>query len=209
MHGILNCGIGHCIVEQVQDEDKLDKGEWFFTSGEDRVFPRGFPVGQVITSQPGAPGMGMRDVKLSLSGQPGGAEAVLVLLEGIHQEIPNGPIALETHVAPLPLPPGEKDSSGRSVDQVQTEADKLVGKYEELGKAQNHVYGAIGSNIPNFNPPKPSAIIPPSSSNVVAKTDENKTTKKTMADAKSDVLVPVHSVAKAFPHSSVATALLR
>jgi hypothetical protein len=154
VHGILNCGLGHCIVEQVQDEDKLDTGEWFFTSGEDRVFPRGFPVGTVISSQPGGPGQGMRDVKLTLSGQPGGAEAVLVVLEGIHQDIPNGPVMADVHVAPLPLPQGEKDGSGSAVDQVQTEADKVVGKYQAIGKEENHVYGAIGSNVPDFNPQK-------------------------------------------------------
>jgi rod shape-determining protein MreC len=154
VHGILNCGIGHCIVEQVQDEDKLDVGEWFFTSGEDRLFPRGFPVGTVISSQPGAPGQGMRDVKLALSAQPGGAEAVLVVLEGIHQEIPSGPVMADVHVAPLPLPPGQKDSNTSAVEQVQTEADKIVGKYEALGKEENHVYGAIGSSVPNFNPTK-------------------------------------------------------
>ncbi len=138
----------------MQDEDKLDVGEWFYTSGEDRVFPRGFPVGTVISSQPGSPGQGMRDVKLNLSGQPGGAEAVLVVLEGIHQDIPAGPVAPDTHVVTLPMPPSEKGGDGTAVEQVQTEADKIVGKYQALGKDENHVYGAIGSNLPNFNPPR-------------------------------------------------------
>jgi len=168
VHGILNCGLGHCIVEQVQDEDKLDTGEWFFTSGEDRVFPRGFPVGTVISSQPGGPGQGMRDVKLTLSGQPGGAEAVLVVLEGIHQDIPNGPVMADVHVAPLPLPQGEKDGSGSAVDQVQTEADKVVGKYQAIGKEENHVYGAIGSNVPDFNPQKTAPPAPATSATTPA-----------------------------------------
>jgi rod shape-determining protein MreC len=152
VHGILDCGLGHCVVEQVQDEDKLDTGEWFYTSGEDRVFPRGFPVGTVTSSQPAAPGQGMRDVKLNLSGEPGGAEAVLVVLEGKHQEIPAMPVVSpDVRVAALPLPPAEKDSDGSAVEQVQTDADKVVTKYQALGKEQNHVYGAIGSAIPDFN----------------------------------------------------------
>jgi rod shape-determining protein MreC len=173
VHGILNCGIGHCVVEQVQDEDKLDVGEWFFTSGEDRLFPRGFPVGTVISSQPGGPGQGMRDVKLTLSGQPGGAEAVLVVLEGIHQEIPNGPVMADVHVAPLPLPPGgagAKDAP--ATEQVQTEADKIVSRYQALGNEENHVYGAVGSAVPNFNPPKnnpaPAATDPAQTTSVQA-----------------------------------------
>lgn len=171
VHGILNCGSGHCIVEQVQDEDKLDVGEWFYTSGEDRVFPRGFPVGTVISSQPGQPGQGMRDVKLTLSGSPGGVEAVLVVLQGIHQEIPAGPVVDETNAKMLPLPAGDKDNKDNAVEQVQTEADKVVTRYQALGKDENHVFGAIGSNLPNFNvkpgakaaPTAAAPIVPPTS----------------------------------------------
>lgn len=165
VHGILNCGGGHCVVEQVQDEDKLDTGEWFYTSGEDRVFPRGFPVGTVTSSQPGQPGQGMRDVKLSLSGAPGGVEAVLVVLEGIHQEIQTGPLIVDSSVKTLPPPdhkgPADKGSAGGP--QLQTEADKIVSQYQALGKEQNHVYGAINSGIPDFNH-RPAAETPPLSS---------------------------------------------
>jgi rod shape-determining protein MreC len=97
-------------------------------------------------------------VKLALSGQPGGAEAVLVVLEGVHQEIPTGPAMADVHVAPLPLPPGQKDNANAAVEQVQTEADKIVGKYQALGKEENHVYGAVGSGVPNFNPAKSAAV---------------------------------------------------
>lgn len=161
IHGILNCGSGHCIVEQVQDEDKLDTGEWFYTSGEDRIFPRGFPVGTVSSSQPGASGAGMRDVKLNLSGQPGGVEAVLVVLAGVHQDIPAGASVPESNAVTLPMPPSERKDKDSSVEQVQTEADKVVTKYQTLGKEENHVYGAIGSSLPDFNP-KPAAAAPAS-----------------------------------------------
>src|SRR5436309_8562774 len=53
VHGVLNCGAGKCVIEQIQNEDKVDIGESFYTSGEDRVFPKGFPVGKVVSSQPG------------------------------------------------------------------------------------------------------------------------------------------------------------
>lgn len=168
VHGILNCGSGHCVVEQVQDEDKLDGGEWFFTSGEDRVFPRGFPVGTVTSSQPGAPGAGMRDVKLNLSGQPGGVEAVLVVLDGIHQQIPAGPVIAEAAAVTLPMPPSENKDKSVHVEQVQTDADKVVTKYQAIGKEQNHVYGAIGSNMPNFNPKPAPVAAPPAVANATA-----------------------------------------
>jgi rod shape-determining protein MreC len=200
VHGILNCGSGHCVVEQVQDEDKLDVGEWFYTSGEDRVFPRGFPVGTVISSQPGGTGQGMRDVKLSLSAQPGGAEAVLVVLDGIHQEIPaNPPTNLATNAVTLPLPPQDKDgtSNGSAVEQIQTDADKVVMKYQAIGKEENHVYGAIGSAVPDFNPkPAPPPAKPDLSTpsvSVAVVPNGQKTPAAKPADTKPETELPLGS----------------
>ena len=170
IHGVLDCGSGHCVVEQIQAEDKLDMGEWFYTSGEDRVFPRGFPVGTVTSL---GLGQGMRDVKIALTGAPGGAEEVLVVLDGVHQEIPAGPSPSEnTTSKSLPPPPDEKANQGNSAEQVQTEADKIVQKYEAVGKDEGHVYGAIGSNVPNFNvkpvPPPAPAPVAAASNNTAA-----------------------------------------
>ncbi len=138
---------GKCQIQQVQNEEKVDVGEWFFTSGEDRIFPKGFPVGTVVTSQPG---QGMKEVRLNLSGAPGGAEEVLVVLQGVHQNIPATPPPIEQTTAKmLDLPPGPGASAPTL--KPQTEADKVIEKYQSLGKEQNHVYGAYGSAIPNFN----------------------------------------------------------
>ncbi|HEY1216226.1 MAG TPA: rod shape-determining protein MreC, partial [Bryobacteraceae bacterium] len=105
IHGVLNCGTGQCAVEQIQNEDKVSAGEWFYTSGEDRIFPRGFPVGTVVSAQPG---QGMKDVRLNLSGAPGGVEEVLVVQEGVHQQIPTAPPSVEeASTARLPPPPPE------------------------------------------------------------------------------------------------------
>ncbi len=150
IHGVLNCGSGKCVVEQIQNEDKVDSGEWFYTSGEDRIFPKGFPVGRVISSQPG---QGMREIKLNLSGAPAGAEEVLVVLRGVHQSIPAAPPAEdELSAKMLPPPPPEAGSEAPVTTKPQTEADKILQKYTALGKEEGHVYGAVGSSIPNFNP---------------------------------------------------------
>ncbi|MBV9403710.1 MAG: hypothetical protein JO211_00080 [Acidobacteriaceae bacterium] len=147
VHGVLDCGSGKCLVEQIQNEEKVDSGEWFFTSGEDRIFPKGFPVGTVVSAEPG---QGMKDVKLNLSGAPAGVEEVLVILRGVHQTIPVGP-PVEEEVTAKMLPPPPDTGTTAPTARPQTEADKIVQKYDELGKQQGHVYGAIGSNIPNFN----------------------------------------------------------
>jgi rod shape-determining protein MreC len=157
VHGVLNCGAGKCAVEQVQNEDKVDVGEWFFTSGEDRIFPKGFAVGTVISSQPG---QGMRDVKLNLSGAPGGVDEVLVVLQGVHRQIPLAPVADESTAKMLPLPPPDTSTDGTGGTKPQTEADKIVQKYDAIGKEQNHVYGGYMSNMPNFNAKEGSAAKP-------------------------------------------------
>ena len=146
VHGVLDCS-GKCKVEEIPNEDRVGIGEWFFTSGEDRIFPKGFPVGTVLSA---GPGQGTKDINLSLSGAPGGVEEVLVLLKGVHQPIPVGPPE-ETASAVLPPPPAESGDEAAETTKPQTEADKIAQKYEEIGKDQGHVYGAIGSGVPDFN----------------------------------------------------------
>lgn len=147
VHGVLDCGTGKCKVEQIQNEEKVDKNEWFYTSGEDRIFPKGFPVGTVVASEPG---QGMRDVTLNLSGAPGGVDEVLVVLQGVHQAIPPAPAEDEAAVKMLPPPPD--DAADKPDVKPQTEADKILHRYQDMGKEQGHVYGGVGSNLPNFNP---------------------------------------------------------
>ncbi len=147
VHGVLNCGSGSCSVEQIQNEEKVEPGEWFFTSGEDRIFPKGFPVGIVVSAQPG---QGMMDLRLSLSGAPGGAEEVLVVLQGAHRPIPTEPPVQQASVRTMPPPPDASTAKDTN-DHPQTEADKIIEKYQQVGKQQDHVYGGYGSNVPNFN----------------------------------------------------------
>lgn len=152
VHGVLNCATGKCAVEQIQNEDRVDVGEWFFTSGEDRIFPKGFPVGVVISSEPG---QGSRDIKINLSGSPGGIEEVLVVLQGVHTEIPKA--APDPSIAALlPKPPDEKAGEETGTGRPETQADKVLQHYAAIGKQENHVFGGYGSNLPDFNP-KPAA----------------------------------------------------
>src|SRR5262245_49021937 len=54
VHGILKGqGYGVCRVDRVQTEEKVEQNEWFYTSGDDRVFPKGMPAGQVKVVRPG------------------------------------------------------------------------------------------------------------------------------------------------------------
>src|SRR6516165_7782048 len=45
-------GTPQCRMDYVPFEDKIDVGAWVYTSGDDRIFPRGFVVGQVKSVRP-------------------------------------------------------------------------------------------------------------------------------------------------------------
>jgi len=140
-------------VDYVQNEEKIDAGEWFFTSGDDRVFPRGLPVGQVATVRPGRSG---KEIYVTPSAFQSGFEEVLVVLEGVHQPIPEARTGTaEVHM--LPPPPGEgvqpTAAGGPQQQALSTDADRLLEQYRKIGEAQAHVYGegTPGSKPPNFN----------------------------------------------------------
>src|SRR5580698_11627959 len=101
VHGTLK-GQGHseCLVDYVQNEEHVDIGEWFYTSGDDRIFPKGFPVGQV-TAAPN--GKSFKEIYVSPSGMQGGVEEVLIVLQGVHQEVPGREVASPAYTI-LPAP---------------------------------------------------------------------------------------------------------
>jgi rod shape-determining protein MreC len=169
VHGVLNCASGKCVVEQIQNEDKVAAGEWFFTSGEDRIFPKGFPVGTVTSAEPG---QGMKDVKLRLTGAPAGTDEVLVVLRGVHHPIPAAPPVEETMAPMLEPPPPDSGSDASRASKSQTEADRILQKYDALGKEEGHVYGAVGSSIPDFNLKRSSQPKPPQTQPVQSATSQ-------------------------------------
>ena len=143
-------GQSKCMVDYVQNEEQVDPGEWFYTSGDDGVFPKGLPVGSVAVVRPGNPG---KQVFLVPSGLQGGLEEVLVVLEGAHQPIPDQPLA-NTAVRLQP-PPAEAAAPppGPGEGVLATEADRLRARYQRLGQVQGHKFGegAPGSKPPDFN----------------------------------------------------------
>jgi len=139
-----------CKVDYVAFEEKVEPGEWFYTSGDDRIFPRGFPVGVVKSVRPDQP---YKEIYVAPSGMQRGTEDVLILLEPVHQDVPGTPIASQ----PVFIAPPPPDSGGKAADvpaaapagAAGTEADKLRGVYKAAGEAQGltvdgHTF-AVGS----------------------------------------------------------------
>jgi rod shape-determining protein MreC len=145
-----------CKVEHVPFEDKVEIGEWFYTSGDDRVFPRGFAVGVVKAVKPGAE---FKDIQIEPSGIQHGVEDVLILLESVHETIPdtppvNQPVYIApppptaTTPAPAPATPDPGSPTAQGAPQAPqtggTEADKLLRVYKSVGDSQNHTFGVGG-----------------------------------------------------------------
>lgn len=143
-------GRSQVLVHWVQNEMKVDEGEWFYTSGDDRVFPKGLPAGQVKVVRSGT---GFKEIYLDPSGLMNGLDEVLVVLEGIHQAVPEEPPAPEGPVIVLPEPPADPaaDQTQLKNPALQTDADRLRNKIKRIGELQGVQFGSAGPRLPNFN----------------------------------------------------------
>jgi rod shape-determining protein MreC len=152
VHGTLK-GLGHaeCLVDYVQNEEHVDIGEWFYTSGDDRIFPKGFPVGQVTAAPSGKT---FKEIYVSPSGMQGGLEAVLIVLRGVHQEIPGAETASPAYsILPAPAEASAQTPEGAPQPGVlATDADRLRAIYKEAGAEQKHTFGEgpPGTKPPDF-----------------------------------------------------------
>lgn len=149
VHGTLR-GQGHdgtVEVLYVQAEEKVDQGEWFFTSGDDRIFPKGFPVGQVTTVRNSR---NLKEIYVTPSGFQGGLEEVLIVLEAVHQPIPDVDVA-SSGVNLIQAPPQDNAAAPAHPDAaLTTDADRLKEQYREAGEAQHHTFG---EGLPGSTPP--------------------------------------------------------
>jgi rod shape-determining protein MreC len=160
-------GYSTVIVDYVQNEQKVEPGEWFYTSGDDRIFPKGLPVGATTVVRKGK--STYLDVFIAPSGLQNGLEEVLIVVEGVHGSIPENPPGFqpvhlqaappaEDSTGAAPAPSGQSGQSG----QLSTDADRLVERYRKIGEAENHVYGDNGRGAPDYNIKlNPTPVAPP------------------------------------------------
>ncbi|MBI2687693.1 MAG: rod shape-determining protein MreC [Acidobacteria bacterium] len=147
-------GRSQVLVDHIQNEIKVEEGEWFFTSGDDRVFAKGLPVGQVRTTRQGKE---FKEIYLDPSGLQQGLEEVLIVLEGVHQMIPegNGPATGPVVVMPPPESSERKPEDPKAAEPVTpglaTDADRLREKIKRIGEIQGVKFGTAGARLPNFN----------------------------------------------------------
>jgi rod shape-determining protein MreC len=153
VHGTLK-GQGHstCLVDYVQNEEKVEPGELFFTSGDDRVFPKGLPVGAATVVRAGKT---FKEIYIVPSGFQGGLEEVLIVVEGVHQQLPSAQASPQAApmLAPPPAEAQAEDAAARpaAAPSLSTDADRMREHYKRIGEAQGHVFGGTGTRPPDFN----------------------------------------------------------
>ncbi|MCS7023291.1 MAG: rod shape-determining protein MreC [Bryobacteraceae bacterium] len=164
VHGTLK-GQGHgtLIMDYVPTELRVEVGEKIFTSGDDRIFPKGLPVGEVKLVRPGR---AFKEIYVAPSGFSQSLEEVLVVVEGVHQIDFYKPAEnLTYHLLPSP-PKSELERQPRAVagDEL-TDADRIRSEIRQSMEAQGVVLGQ-GGRIPNFNvlPAPVQKALPPASS---------------------------------------------
>jgi rod shape-determining protein MreC len=164
VHGtIRGLGQSKCIIDHVQNEEKVDVGEMFYTSGDDRIFPKGMPVGRATVVRPGKTS---KEIYVVPIGFQNGLEEVLVVVQGEHQAIPSPAETAASDDIYLMDPPAAAKPASPAQSVLSTDADRMREKYKEVGDAQGHSFGegGPGSKPPNFNltvqQPKPAAPVP-------------------------------------------------
>lgn len=145
------------LVDYVAPEVEVLVGETVYTSGDDRVFPKGLPVGEVTRLEEGRD---FRRIYVRPHAKLDRLDGVLIVLEGAHQELPSSPqLGGPPALPPPPVPPAPLPTEGPPADQpvpsALTDADRLVQRYRAMGEAQQHTFGEglPGSRPPDFNIP--------------------------------------------------------
>ncbi len=156
VHGTLKGqGNSTAIVDYVQNEENVEQGEWFYTSGDDRIFPKGLPAGQATVVRAGKM---HKEIYLAPSGLQNGLEEVLIVVEGVHTPIPETPAMSQAEHLLTPPPSDGPLGDGRAApadapaqSARSTDADRLVEQYRKIGEAEKHTFGERGNGAPNYN----------------------------------------------------------
>lgn len=158
-------GVGSslCPVDHIENRDNLEAGEWLYTSGDDRIFPKGLPAAIVRSAREGRGG---KDVVAEPVGLRAGVDAFLIVIGGVHGLIPDPLPPPSPAVQILEPPPPEAgqtpiEDPAAMGGAARTDADRLMEKYKRIGESQGHAFGVGSGRVPDFNrPPAPPKPVP-------------------------------------------------
>ena len=156
-HGLIKGEGGTCRVEGIRNEQPLEKGEWFYTSGEDLIFPRGLRIGQALAIKDGQEGKEIEVRPVALNAD---FAEVLILLDAVHGTIPDPATPPEPGMQVLPPPPQDPNAPAAqpaspvtpigSPATFNTDADRLREKYKHVIESQGIQVGTP-YRAPDFN----------------------------------------------------------
>ena len=162
VHGVMKgTGLNEARLDYIPNEEKVAPGERVYTSGEDRIYPKGLLAGVISRTQPGRD---FQDITVQPGARLNRLEEVLVVVHGVHQDLPDKMPRAQAPAALLPSPPPDASNplelapapqrpAAPDGYTPQTDADKLKKRYRELGAMQGHTFGEglPGSKPPDFN----------------------------------------------------------
>ena len=168
-------GSRECRIDYIGNEIAIEVGEKVFTSGDDRIYPKGLVVGEVTRLEAGAE---FQLIYVRPFADLDRLDDVLILTVGIHEEIPEFPRPQPPEYL-MPVPPPSQDEAGsgefrgddfaasreespaeaagegprRKRPAPRTDADRLMERYRAIGAAQGHRFGEgePGTPPPDFN----------------------------------------------------------
>ena len=167
-------GSGECRIDYIGDEIAVRVGEKVFTSGDDRIYPKGLAVGEVTRLEQGSE---FQRIYVRPFADLDRLDGVLIVTAGIHGELPAIPRPQPPeYLMPSPPPSPDGSSSGevsgnslepassesagtegqspqRKRPMPMTDADRLKERYRAIGAAQGHRFGEgePGTPPPDFN----------------------------------------------------------
>lgn len=110
-------------VDFIQNEQTVEQGEMFYTSGNDFIFPRGVPVGTAAVVKNGNR---RKEIQIKPSGFDPGVGQVLVILSGVHSPIPAAPAEAAPITLQTPPPDAATPQAAIEVGPMATEADRMM-----------------------------------------------------------------------------------
>jgi rod shape-determining protein MreC len=166
-------GRGTVMIEYVQNEEKVEQGDWFLTLGQDFIFPAGLKVGQVTAVRQGQT---TKEIYLTPSGLQNGLEEVLIVTGGVQRgtvaeaPVPNQPVHMlpspQAETKPNEARPSETATAANASTLGQngtvpdaslgTDLDRVAQRLKPLGP-----FGDKNRPAPNFNAPAPPTVAAP------------------------------------------------
>ena len=123
IHGVLKGQNGqYCQLRYVLNDEKVEVGEPVLTSGEDRIYPKGLPVGTVVSARPGPI---FKEILVQPAARLNRLEEVLVVVKAPDVETTLAQ-SRSAEIAPRPLAPGPAAPSSASIDRSREEAERAL-----------------------------------------------------------------------------------